>query len=399
MQGLIKRIGSLLILGGLSACMTTWAAGSVDGATVPMQLELNRPYIDVTLTGPSGQPVHVLTWVDTGGGAIIVTSGLAQKLGLKPTAKPQREEGELLAPSTVPQIQISNFPVQLYGAQVFIDIDARDKLNRTDADMALPGRMLRHYVVELDYPARRFTIAVPGKLHPAGVKMKTYIGASGMPVVWLTIAGTPHAFLMDTGGQFCMMSDHLLHALESQHPEWRKVNGAYGPANMLMGKGEAKLKMLRIGRLQWGSFQIRDAGAVSRPYGNYEKFMSRIAGQPVLGSIAGNILREFRISIDYPAGAIYLERSGAGSGAALDMVGITLEPSPNGGYEIAGMMPDVHGVEIGDQLMTVDGQHVSEEPFYKVVALLSGNSGEVHRLGLLRNGKPIMAEASVQPIF
>ena len=305
----------------------------------------------------------------------------------------------MLAPTTVPQLYIGKLPVQLYGARAFIDTDAQDKLSRTDAELALPGRMLRRYIVVLDYPARRFTIAAADKLRPAGVKMKTYIGQSGMPVVWLTVAGISHAFLMDSGGQFCMLSEQLLHVLESQHPDWPKVNGAYGPANMLLGKSEAKLEMLRVGRLQWGAFQINKAGVVSRPYGNYEKFMSRISGKPVVGSIAGNVLREFRVTIDYPTGSVYLDRSAPGDRGTLDMVGITLEPGANGGYEVAGMTADVHGIQVGDQLMAVDGQDVSREPFYKVVGWLSGKPGETRQLSLLRNKKPITVQASVQPIF
>lgn len=48
-----------------------------------MQVELNRPYVDVTLAGPSGHPVTAHAYVDTGGGALLLSAGLAKQLGLK----------------------------------------------------------------------------------------------------------------------------------------------------------------------------------------------------------------------------------------------------------------------------------------------------------------------------
>jgi hypothetical protein len=375
---------------------TEAAAGIV---TVPMQLELNRPYVEVELTGPDGHRAHALAWVDTGGGAIILSHGLAHKLGLQPNAKPHDQTGPRLAPTATPQVAIGDMPIRLSDPQTFVELDAPHGLNDTGAEMALPGRMLRGYIMELDYPARRFTLAAPNKLRPAGIRIKTFIGAAGMPVVLVDIDGKPYRFLMDTGGQYCMLSARVLHALQKQHPDWPSVTGAYGPADMLLGKPEAKFQMLRIGSLQWGRFRITGVGVVSRPYGNYEKFMSQVAGRAVIGSIAGNLLREFRVTVDYPAGVVYLEHERAGHAAPLAMVGVILEAAPQGGYVVAGTMADMRGIHAGDRLLAIDGQNVGQAPFYKVVGMLSGKPGETRRLTLLRRGNRISIKARIEPIF
>ena len=65
---------------GLGLAFLSHAAHARDATapvTVPMQLELDRPYIDVTLTGLNGDRVKAHAYVDTGGGALIFSAGLA----------------------------------------------------------------------------------------------------------------------------------------------------------------------------------------------------------------------------------------------------------------------------------------------------------------------------------
>lgn len=371
---------------------------AADAVTVPMQVELNRPYIDVALTGPTGQHVTAHAYVDTGGGAVLLSAALAEQLGLKATGKPERSQGEALAPTAVPALSIGGKPVIVSGASAYIVTDATDTLSHTDAQMMLPGRVLRQHVVVFNYPAHTFTLADPRNFKPDGTTVQATFGAD-MPVVQVSIAGNTYHFLLDTGGQYCMISVAQLGAWEQEHPDWPRIAGAYGPANMLFGKFEVQLSMLRIAALQWGPFRIDNAGAVSRAVGNYERFMSGVVGTPIIGSIGGNVLDHFKVTIDYPARKIYLAGPAHARDPALDMVGIMLEPALAGGYEVAGVAPGVRGINPGERLLTVDGHDVTRMPFSRVMDLLSGTPDNKRSLVLEHGTAQSTVEATIQSVF
>ena len=399
------RISKVVYAGlALLACLAPapaplYAAQEPPAVTVPMRLELDRPYIDVTLTGPGGRTVRAHAWVDTGGGAILLSAGLARRLGLKPTGKPMHEEGHALAPVDAPALRIGNMPLALVKPRAVVVADQPRGLDRTDAEMALPGSMLRHYVVTFDYPAQTFSVARPDEAHPAGRPVKSFIGSAGMPVVWLDVAGQSQGFLLDTGGQVCMVSRLRLDDWIKKAPAWKHVTGAYGPANMLFA-GDSGALMLRIGELRWGPFALRDAAAVSRPAGTYEQWMSGMLERPVIGSVGGNVLRDFRVAIDYPAGKVYLLRQPSSSRPALPpMVGITLVAAPRGGYAVAGTAAGVQGIRPGDRLLRIDGHGVDGVPYDRVLAWLGGNPGQARMLGLSRAGQPLTVKADVRSEF
>lgn len=154
-------------------------------------------------------------------------------------------------------------------------------------------------------------------------------------------------------------------------------------------------RMLRIGEMLWGPFTIKSAGAASRPAGVYEKWMSGMLGKPVIGSLGGNVLRDFRITIDYPAGQVYLERTSHRGHGPLDLVGIRLTPSAQGGCEIAGTEPGVNGIHPGDRLLKIDGTNVVRSAYCRIVKLLGGEPGDTHRLVLSRDGHEISVKVTV----
>jgi hypothetical protein len=60
--------------------------------------------------------------------------------------------------------------------------------------------------------------------------------------------------------------------------------------------------------------------------------MSKMMRAPIVGTLGGNVLKAFRIEIDYAAGETYVEMTGATEAHDLDMVGLTLEPKADGSY-------------------------------------------------------------------
>lgn len=395
----IVAVAALKLPGVAFTAVPAPAKDAAAVTTVPMQLELNRPYIDVTLTGPNGRSVQAHAYVDTGGGALMLSAGLAERLGLDATGKVQHEQGLAIAPTKVPALRIGGTAIKLVDAVAFISAHEPDTLGHTDAEADLPARYLRDYTVVFDYPAHAFSIADPGKLKPTGMAVKTSIGESGIPVVWASVSGKPYGFMLDTGAQVCMVSYTVMKAWSKQHPDWARTAGAYGAANMLLGKWESKATMLRVATLRWGAFRIRNVAVVWRSPEEYEHSMSQFVGTPIVGSIGGNVLRDFRVTVAYPTQHVYLQRATTDHATSLDMVGIILEPAARGGYQVAGTLPGVKGIEIGDRLLSVDGRDVTRASFAHVVGWLSGAPGTTHTLVLKRGNVRRIIQAKAQSIF
>ena len=128
---------------------------------------------------------------------------------------------------------------------------------------------------------------------------------------------------------------------------------------MFGGKNENEALMLRIAEVGIGPASLKDVAAVSRPEGTFEKYMSPMMTAPIISALAGNVLRDFRVEIDYKNGFTYLERSASTGDADLLSVGLILEAGADGNPLVSGMSsaaaPDVKAqVQAGDKLLAVD---------------------------------------------
>jgi|SRR5579862_1178552 len=136
-------------------------------ATVPLHVEGNRPYVDVTLRRVNGSMRVARFLVDSGGGGFLLTEPLARDLGLT-WGRTVREEGsEFAKPSAIPSANIGGVPLDLDPARVSIVVGESNMVPRGapgQADGLLPGHVLAKYHVVFDYPAATFAIARPGVL-------------------------------------------------------------------------------------------------------------------------------------------------------------------------------------------------------------------------------------------
>ncbi|HKF50758.1 MAG TPA: aspartyl protease family protein, partial [Candidatus Acidoferrales bacterium] len=272
------------------------------------------------------------------------------------------------------------------------------------AEGFLPARVLRKYQVVFDYPGRQFTMAQPGTLKPRGVPVPSPIAEkSGFPRVELTVDGQKYDFLLDTGAAYTMVSQTLIDKWQTAHPDWPRCDGAVGPANMIGGAFDAKAEMLRVPEMQWGTFDLPRVGVVSRPAGTFEKWMSGMMTAPIVGSIAGNLLRAFRVEIDYPHGVTYLEREADASQEALAAVGVVIGARPDGGYMIGGVTQcrgknGIEGVQPNDRLVSINNWIVKGS-LADVLEELQGKPGEAKTLVIERDGKEITLKTAVSLLF
>ena len=372
-------------------------------ATVPLHVEFNRPFIDLLFKRPDGSPRIARFWVDTGGGGFLFCEPLARDIGLS-IGEELRQEGERLAPTTPPKTTIGQMSLNVEGARTFVVLGKKTLNPGVNAEGLFPAHLLRRYHVIFDYPAEKFTLAKPGTIKPRGVRVETPIDQrSGFPRIELQIEGQPYGFLLDTGASYTMISREQLEMWLKDKPESPNAIGAVGAANMGLGRMESDALMLGLVPVSFGTFQLKNISAVSRPKGTFEQYMSRMMTKPIIGALGGNVLRAFRIEIDYGNNASYFEKTGS-LDTELVLTGLTLFPKEDGSFTIAGASKQngkvlVEGILPGDKLIRIDKLNVSGATFAAVVDALRGKPQSEHTLVIERDGKQTTIQAPVARIF
>lgn len=393
-----------LCMGCLSSSQATQKPSSQkELATVPLYVEFNRPFVDLEFTRPDGGIRKARFWVDTGGGGFILTEPLAKELNLK-LGEVFSEEGEKMARIDSPQTSLGGMALDLKDARAFVMIGAKNIMPGVNAEGLFPGHILRRYHVIFDYPGRKFTLAKPGVLKPRGVQLSSPIGRTGFPRIEATIGGETFGFLLDTGASFTMISQELLNKWANQHTDWQRVTGAVGAANMGLGNMEARGLQLRIPDFQLATFKLEGIGAISRPKGTFENYMTQMMTSPIVGAIGGNVLNAFRIEIDYASGVTYLEKKASPNKYDADMVGLTIRAQPDGSYLVVAVSSRnpkavIDAVQPKDKLIKVDRLEVTGAPLAKVIDSLRGKLEEKRTLVLERDGKSFTVVAPVVRIL
>jgi predicted aspartyl protease len=375
-------------------------SAAAQSATVPLILEGNVPMIDLEFTRPDGTTHTARFFVDTGGGAFIMSKDLAKAIGLKPSGPASTEGGAQFAPAAAPEVRMGGMPLDLRGVSVSIQLSP-ERFNPRDAvDGLVPGQLLERYHVIFDYPVHKFTLAAPGSVRPRGTAVPSPLRReNGFPRVNVAIGDRRLGFLLDTGASYTMISAAAVGWSVVEAKPWTRRLGAVGPANMGL-PGDSKRLMLRMPEVRLGDFVLRDVGAVTRPEGTFEKWMSNMMVAPVQGALGGNFLRQFRVEIDYAAGMTYLERSANAEPYDLDLVGLTFTQTPDNSLIVEAVSPGTDPalqdqVKPGDRLRSVDGTPVVNFSLMQIVERLRGKPGDVKKLELEREGKPYQVQARV----
>ncbi len=371
--------------------------------TVPLILEGNVPIVELEFSSANGiRKARFL--VDTGGGALMLGSKLMADIGAKATG-PVSKGNLRVVPLESVRVKLGGMALDLTGVQTVGTPGRRGPSARNDAEGLIPGRLLRNYEVIFDYPARRFTLAKRGATEPRGVKVKTPISSSsGFPRIELQIGGMANGFLLDTGASFTMISRTVLDGWAKANTDWPAATGAVGFANMFGGKIEREAFMLRIAEIGIGSISLKDVAAVSRPEGTFEKYMSRRMTAPIIGALAGNVLRDFRVEIDYKNGFTYLQRSASTGDADLLSVGLVLESGADGNPLVSGISSaaasDVKAqVQTGDKLLAVDDTPMRGRSLAAAAGALQGKAGARKQLSLERDGKTLTVSVTIQRLL
>ncbi|MEO8480014.1 MAG: hypothetical protein ABI542_10335 [Gemmatimonadota bacterium] len=292
-------------------------AQAVVQATVPLMVEGNRPFVQVSFHKSDGSVRTARFLLDTGGGGFLMAEPLARDLGLQ-WGQTVHEEGAEFGVITGPvAAYLGDFRLDLNPQRTLVVVGQDNILPPAApgrAEGMIPGHVLSQYDVVFDYPKGSFTIARPDVLTHLGVVMSMPVGTrSGFPRTEIAVDGTVYGLLLDTGASYTMVSEVVLKALGQRHPDWPRHTGAFGDAATLGGQA---METLLLPGAQWGSEHLSGFGVVSQREGTFERWMSGMMASPIVGSLAGNVLKSFRVELDYAHERLYLSGVAMGSGPA-----------------------------------------------------------------------------------
>jgi hypothetical protein len=277
----------------------------------------------------------------------------------------------------------------------------------------LPASLLRDRVLILDHARQRFALKRPEEFRPEGVAVPIALNPdTGLATVDVGVDGETHAFAIDAGSGYTWMRGDTLRNCLAAHPDWRRAEGAVGLANynMIDFAFEKKGTVARLPQIAIGGATLSDVGVLGTGpvLGSFTDGIvgdlfwdswQKAAPKPVVGWLGSNVLRNFRLAIDYPNRMSYWLAQRAYDAADLDQPGITLVRRDRR-YYVGGIVRPaqgaaLEGVMVGDELMGVEAIDAREASKGALLAALHGKPGETKLLTLLRDGASVKIDAPV----
>jgi hypothetical protein len=356
----------------------------------------NRVYAELSFVRTNGSARKALAFVDMGSPSMSIEESLFRDL--------QLDHGKPLI------FRVGDMPVRVSQQQITIDRSPPHTLasNRT-VEAVLPAEVLRHYQIVIDYRDRTLTFALPGTLRPEGIPVPFRINAAtGLIAVDASIASQPYSVTIDNGSAYTWFRQRNVKEWLPAHPDWERGVGAVGPSNMRMaGDGaESSGILLRVPEIRLGSLSLRNVGVLGAGpsagppgTGDFFDWYGAKNAEPVIGWIGANVLKAFRLTIDYPNHVIYWLQKDRSDSADLDQVGLTLK-TQRGDFIVDRVatkngQPTIEGVRPGDTLTRIDGWSTQHASWGAVYAALHGKPGDVRVLAIERDGRLLNVRATV----
>lgn len=368
--------------------------------TVPAAIDHNRVIINAALLLPNGSTETVRAWVDNGNPDLYISRRLATLLNLAVTcgnqecSSPAPKElvigGMAIPLSQVKEAKIPLKPVS--AAAVLVPGMA--------VEMNIPASILRNYDVLINFPEHRFSIGVPGSIHFRGSSEKIRVTENGLIQVSSQIENKKYNLGLDVGSSISFLSEELFDKVAAGHPDWPRMTGAVGSANMWGAEAETNWKVMRVDRVQFGPLFLTDVPFVAASKATMDFFEKR-AGMPTIGLLGSDMLLGYRVGLDYAHSTIYFDIGKMTRFPEFDVIGLVLRPEDDGRYTILKVAefdgkPSVAGVQGADELAAVDSIPVHGSTMGQVWAMLGGTPGQERRLTIERAGKEIIVPAKVQ---
>jgi hypothetical protein len=370
------------------------ASATPSAGTAPFILEGNRIYVELTFVRSDGTPRNVLAFVDLGSPSMNLSQALFKEFQLN-------QQKSLL-------LRVGEMPVRVDSSGVTVDTWFPFSIgDHRNVEALLPAGILQRYQVILNYANRTLTLAQPGTLKAEGAPVPLRIKEeTGLVVVDVGVNGEIYPATVDTGSAYTWLRKTTVQKWLQVHPDWQRGIGAVGPSNMRMAADgiEARGILLRIPEVKLGSLRVRQIGALaivpSDTNWDFMDWYSQKNPVAVIGWIGGNVLRGFRITIDYPNRMSYWLQQTQLDAHDLDQVGLTLE-ARGGEYLVTAIVtqngkPTVEGVQVGDKLLRIDALATAAATWGEIFRAMHGKPGELRTLLIERASKQFTVQAVIK---
>ena len=401
LRNIVLIFTGTVVLG--QGCLHAQDQPGVHHITVPMSVEGNAPIITLAFKTPQGGLRSARFLFDSGGGAIILGEGLAKDIGLKSKGAILSDDGQQYEEVDLPTAFVGEMPVDLQTSKAFAHVGASSFIHdRYKVEGMLPGKALERYQIILDYPQNRFSVGEAGTFLHQGEKLPCpYVASSGHPRVDAGIDDIKYGFLLDTGTQITLMREDVLKQWAKEHPDWPRSIGAVGPAND--GADPDDDFLLRIPRLQLGSFTANHVAVASRPNETYSA-TTYDTPAAIVGALGGNVLSRFRVEIDYPEQLCFFEHSGKEQANDFDTVGLVLDTNSSGQLVVRAVSSTAsaitrQNIQPGDVILQIDDSGDAPYTLTKAEQALSGAVGDRKLLRIVRRGEPMSVTLVVSRIL
>ncbi len=289
--------------------------------TTTFVLDGNRMYATLDFVRPDGTLHRALAFVDMGSASMVVRIALFREL--------QLDQRKPLS------FKVGRVDVEAPAAAV--ESDAREPSSigaEFKVEGVLPASVLQRFAITIDYQRHTLTFASSGTMTaPEGVPVPFHQNPiTGLIAVDVSIGGNPYALTIDNGSAYTWVNRHAVNGLLARHPEWVRGVGAVGASNMMMSgeSTETSGTLLRIPMIECGPMRLHDVGVLAAGPGrgpdnvDFFDWYAQKNAVPVIGWIGGNVLKQFRLTIDYANHVSYWQRQRDADVDDLDQVGLTL---------------------------------------------------------------------------
>jgi hypothetical protein len=403
--GLIRIF--LLILVLHERCAVARAEELTSTGTVPFIFDDNRVFAELAFVRPDGTLRKAFAFVDLGTPVMVLDEKLREELQIDKKKFLSFRVGDL-------EVRVDQSAVE---SDTGLGVTGPNGKRTVPVEAVLSASVLKNYQVVFDYGKRTLTIGTPSALKGNGVAVPCRVNEkTGLISVIATIAEDTYELAVDSGSAYSWIRADVAEQWVKVHPDWKRGTGAVGEANMQTrtDSAEARATILRLPEIRLSSLELKQIGALgiapaappfppapgeNKVQGSFFDWYSRKAPESVIGWIGGNVLKRFRLTIDFPQHMTYWESENELDPHDLDQVGVTLEKRANG-YFIAGIAekdgrPSVDAVRAGDKLIQIDNIILTDATRGAVFAALHGKPGAIRMLVLEREGKRLRVPAKV----
>lgn len=356
------------------------APGTQSAQTIPFEFYGNAIWIEARVNG--SRSLHLQ--LDTAAGACVLNRSVAEELKLPVLREYQAVAGSGGRPSQIAmlapaKLRLGSAVIELrrWAAMSFDEV-ARTYGTPIDGLIGYP--LMERYVVRVDFDAKTLTLIEPESFRPDSRAVilplevsknlepivKARLGLPGQRQIesrFLLDAPYPGALLFTTP---FVRQRHLLAAVRALTPRLLP-----GTATGVGGKFD-----LQIGRLQsitLGPYMLKLPLAAFATNAQAGAF----ARTDIAGIIGGELLRRFRVTLDYPHARMILEKGhGFDDPFQADTSGMKVE-SVKGSFrkflvtQVVENSPAADaGIQVGDRILEIDGRPASQWTVWRIRTLL-----------------------------